>query len=318
MVTKKLSEVIVEGGDEKNFSLTHVLLIILILLNVAGLYLLTGNSFSLSGNTSIDPVGIKKAILDVEYDKAGGKERYELMQQANLMSMTNPKSPNYVSLEQVKTYIASFGSGSTGATQATTQQDISSQVLESSKIAAIVDDAAIEGNKDADILVVEYSDMECPFCIKQYHDTKLWEKLQAQYGDKVKFTFKNNRGVNHPGTEAKALGALCAQKVGGDKAYTSFYNTVMAGSSNESGVYAVSKLADAAKTAGVDVKKWQSCVDAKEMLAQFTAQTNQAQELGLGGTPGTLILNVKTGKYSTVEGAYPYASFTQKIDSLMK
>lgn len=315
MVTKKTQEVVVESGDEKNFSLTHILLVILVLLNVAGLYLLTGNSISLSGNTAIDPVGIKKAILEVEYDKAGGKERYELMQQANLLSLTNEKSPNYVSIEQLKTYIASFGTG--GAITPGTTDSGNQATLAADKISAIAADAVIEGNKDADILVVEYSDMECPYCVKQYHETKLWEKLQAQYGDKVKFAFKNNRGVNHPGTEAKAIGALCALKVGGDKAYSSFYNTVMAGSSNETGVYAVSALSDAAKVAGVDVKKWQSCVDNKDTLAQFTAQTDEAAGLGLGGTPGTLILNVKTGKYSTVEGAYPYASFTQKIDSLM-
>lgn len=317
MVTKKTQEMIIESGDEKNFSLTHILLILLILLNMAGLYLLTGNSISLSGNTTIDPVGIKKAILEVEYDKAGGKERYELMQQANLLSLTNQKSPNFVSLDQIKTYIASFGSGWSDGSTAEVTSDSTFPTLASDKISAITADAAIDGNKDADILVVEYSDMECPYCIKQYSDTKLWEKLQSQYGDKVKFAFKNNRGVNHPGTEAKAIGVLCAQKVGGDIAYNLFYNTVMKWSSTETGVYAVSALPDAAKAAGVDMKKWQACVDNKDTLAQFTAQTAEAESLGLSGTPGTLILNIKTGKYSTVSGALPFASFSQKIDALM-
>ncbi len=56
--------------------------------------------------------------------------------------------------------------------------------------------------------------MECPFCIRQYHVTELGKKLAAQYGKDVKFAFKNNRGVNHPGTEAKAIGLLCAGKIG--------------------------------------------------------------------------------------------------------
>ena len=64
--------------------------------------------------------------------------------------------------------------------------------------------------------------------------------------------------------------------------------------------------------------KWQSCLDSKELLPRFNAQTSEAQKYSLGGTPGTLILNVKTGKYATVEGAYPYATFTAKIDELMK
>jgi protein-disulfide isomerase len=61
------------------------------------------------------------------------------------------------------------------------------------EIATILSGASIEGNKNADIVAIEYSDMECPFCIRQYSDTKLQPSLAAQYGDKVAFVFKNNR-----------------------------------------------------------------------------------------------------------------------------
>lgn len=72
-------------------------------------------------------------------------------------------------------------------------------------------------------------------------------------------------------------------------------------STNDGGVLDVAKLGDVAKAAGVDVTKWQSCVDTKETLPRFSAQTAEAQKFGLGGTPGTLILNTKTGKYATIE-----------------
>ena len=160
--------------------------------------------------------------------------------------------------------------------------------------------------------------MECPFCMKQYHDTKLFPNLLTQYKDQVAVAFKNNRGVNHKGTEAKALGALCADTLGGANAYQKFYKGVMDKSTNEGGVLDVAKLGEVAKSAGIDVAKWQSCVDQKETLARFSTQTQEAQKYGLGGTPGTLILNVKTGKYKTVEGAYPYETFTAAIDELLK
>jgi protein-disulfide isomerase len=189
--------------------------------------------------------------------------------------------------------------------------------MDALQIEKIISGAALEGNAQADIVVIEYSDMECPFCIRQYSETKLRESLVTQYGDKVVFAFKNNRGVNHSGTEAKAVGTLCAKKVGGNGAYAKFYHTIMDGTT-QSAVFPVANLAQAAKTAGVDVAKWQSCFDKKETAAEFAAETQEANSLGLGGTPGTLILNVKTGKYTTVEGAYPIANFVQKIDSLMK
>ncbi len=89
-------------------------------------------------------------------------------------------------------------------------------------------------------------------------------------------------------------------------------------STDNNNIFPVSGLADLSKNIGVDVTKWQTCLDTKETLARFTEQTNEAQKYGLGGTPGTLLLNVKTGKYATIEGAYPYATFTAKIDELMK
>jgi protein-disulfide isomerase len=68
-----------------------------------------------------------------------------------------------------------------------------SQTLSPDRIEKLLSDAVIEGGKNADIIVVEYSDMECPFCVRQYHETKLEPKLLAQYGEKVQFAFKNNR-----------------------------------------------------------------------------------------------------------------------------
>ncbi len=183
------------------------------------------------------------------------------------------------------------------------------------EVATILSGASIDGNKSADIIAIEYSDMECPFCIKQYSDTKIQESLRAQYGDKVAFAFKNNRGVNHPGTEAKALGALCAKKVGGDKAYAGFYHAIMDGT-KQGAVYPVSGLPGIASKLSLDMTKWQSCVDSKATLAGLEAETAEAQKYGMGGTPGTLLLNVKTGKYTTVEGAYPFSSFTEKISSI--
>lgn len=183
------------------------------------------------------------------------------------------------------------------------------------EIKKIISGAVLEGNKSAEIVAVEYSDMECPFCIKQYHDTKIQASLAAQYGDKVAFAFKNNRGVNHPGTEAKALGALCAKQVGGETAYTKFYHAIMDGTVQGS-VYPVAKLGDIAKNIKIDQSKWQTCVDGKSTLPQFEAESAEAQKLGLSGTPGTLLINIKTGKYATVEGAYPFTSFTEKIASI--
>lgn len=98
----------------------------------------------------------------------------------------------------MKKYISSFESGT--VQNPTTPPDVSSSLdvdalvaTSGSIVATIVDDTVVEGNTGATITVVEYSDMECPFCMRQFHQTRLKEKLFAQYGDTINFVFKNHR-----------------------------------------------------------------------------------------------------------------------------
>ncbi len=291
-----------------NFSkscITNILLCILIVLNIWGLYLLMGNTLSFPGSISIDPVGIKKALLEMEYQKVGGKANYDIVNQATLIQIKDQ-------LPQMQQYVKTQG---WKVADTEVDQPTVTTSLTSDEVAAILSGAAIEGNKSADIIAIEYSDMECPFCIKQYSETKLQSSLASQYGDKVAFAFKNNRGVNHPGTEPKAIGALCAKQIGGDRAYVAFYQAIMDGTT-QSSVYPVAKLGDIAKNIKINQTKWQSCFDSKSTLGQLDAEGAEAKKYGMSGTPGTLLLNVKTGKYTTVEWAYPFSEFVQKITSI--
>jgi hypothetical protein len=53
----------------------------------------------------------------------------------------------------------------------------------------------------------------------------------------------------------------------------------------QSVMYPVANLSEAAKISGVDMPQWQSCYDNKDTLNGFVAETQEANELGLGGTP---------------------------------
>lgn len=295
-------------------TLIFVLGCISIVLNVVCIYLLVGTSIWLNGLSGLsDPLGVKRALLEHEYAKVGGRANYELLSQAQVIQFKTQ-------LPQLKEFIKSQG----GLSDTSSDQTVSNtlgpiEVIPAATIkATLKDGSVIEGNPDAKISVIEYSDMECPFCIKQYHDTNLKPKLLAQYGNDVNFIFKNNRWVNHPGTEAKAIGALCAEKVGGATAYVQFYMGVMNLSTSGRSVFPVSRLPELAEKIGLDKQKWQSCFDGQETMTQFDKETAEAKGYNLSWTPGTLIKNNKTGKTETVEGAYPYESFTQKIDGLLK
>ena len=303
---------------EKNSSLEQVLVVLVsisLVFNAVSLYFLTGYWFGEKLQWSeANGVGIKRAVMDavleLEYAKVGGKENFELMQKAQKFSFQDQ-------LPQVKQYITSREKG--GSAPTTTTETTSNEVktLSQEEIALLKKDAVIEGDKNAEVTLIEYSDMECPFCIRQHNEEKAIENVRAKYGNKVNSTFKHNRWVNHPGTEKKAVAVLCAKTAGNDSAYVKLYKSIYSGSTLRS-VVDVAQLPELAKTAGVDTKKWQECYDNKATLPIFDMQTQEANKFNLGGTPGTLVINNKTGKYTTIEGAYPTSQFESAIESVLK
>lgn len=68
----------------------------------------------------------------------------------------------------------------------------------------------IQGNKNALIELVEYGDYQCPYCGEAYYEIK---KVQKEFGDKLKFVFRNFPLTN---IHKYALNAAIASEVAGN------------------------------------------------------------------------------------------------------
>lgn len=193
-------EITPSAPTQPNMTLTNILLSAILVLNIFGIYFLAGYSIAIP-DSPFEMLGIRNALRYHEYEKVGGKENYDLQTTVQKLSLTDSQYPG--NIENMKKYIASFDGDQTGTTETSVTQvpqefNIDSLISLSGSIrATLVDDAVVEGNSGATITVTEYTDMECPFCMRQFHQTKLKEKLLAQYGDTVNFVFKNHRGVEH-------------------------------------------------------------------------------------------------------------------------
>lgn len=122
--------------------------------------------------------------MGIEYEKVGGKKNYDLLQEANIIQLEQQ-------LPQIEEYIQASNGTNTGSATETTDQNKGTFTQE--EVANLLKDAYVEGNVDADIVFIEYSDMECPFCIRQEVETKPYDAIQAQFPDLVSHVFKNNR-----------------------------------------------------------------------------------------------------------------------------
>ena len=82
----------------------------------------------------------------------------------------------------------------------------------------------VRGDTDAKIAVIEYSDYECPFC-KSVHPT--YQKLMENNDGKIMWVYRHFPLSFHPEAMPLAVGAECANELGGTDAFWEFSDKVM-------------------------------------------------------------------------------------------
>ncbi len=254
------------------------------------------------------PQEVNKKILEVEYSKVWWEENYKII--------------NKMQLEQVETFVKQYKQQQWNWAQDNTQWSTNNadavKTLSKDELAAIKNWAYIEWNKDAKITIVEYSDLECPFCIRQFKEWNI-DKIKEKYGDKVNNIFKNFRWVPHENAEIEASANLCAWELGWADAYVFYYKQIFSRSNWWNGTwFSKDNLVPLAKEAWLDTEKFQQCLDSKRHIAKFDADTAEWKKLWVQWTPGNVIINNETGKYILIAWAYPVSEFERVIEELLK
>jgi protein-disulfide isomerase len=162
-----------------------------------------------------------------------------------------------------------------------------------------------KGNKNAKVTIVEYSDFQCPFC-KRGYDT-IETQVLKEYGDKVKFYYKNLPLSFHPWAEPSAIAVECALEQD-EKAYWKLYSYYFENQKELNAQNLKERTLEALKDTGIDIAKFTDCYDNKKTLDKVKAQAAEAQSLGIQGTPGFII----NGR--ALKGAYPFEQFKAIID----
>jgi protein-disulfide isomerase len=169
-----------------------------------------------------------------------------------------------------------------------------------------LDNQPERGAKDAKVTIVEYSDFQCPFCARVY--ATLENEVLKDYGDKVRFVFKNFPLTSiHPWAEDGAVAAGCAFQQGNDKFWT-MYNGLFSKQSEITRDNLREKASGIAKDGGLDVEKFQDCLDGRKSLDAVKADESEGTALGVNSTP-TFFINGRR-----LSGAQSGQDFKQMID----
>lgn len=173
----------------------------------------------------------------------------------------------------------------------------------------------IIGNPDAPLKIVEYADLECPYC-KVFHETM--QQVMDYYGPsgKVAWVFRNfPLGQIHSKAPTEAAAAECAFDQGGNDAFFRYIKRLFEITPSQNGLD-LAKLPQIASEVGLDANKLSQCLSANTNQAKVQAQYNEAIAAGLQGTPAVVFMTSE-GAVLSLNGAQPYASMRAAIDEIL-
>jgi protein-disulfide isomerase len=173
---------------------------------------------------------------------------------------------------------------------------------EPSKVQVSIDDDAILGNKDAEVTMVEFSDYECPYCGRHFSQT--YPQIKKEYVDtgKVRIVFRDFPLSFHPNAQKAAEAAECAGEQG---KYYEMHDKLF---TNQKALD-VNSLKAYAQQIGLNIGKFNSCLDSGQMAGEIRKDMTDGQSYGVQGTPGFFV----NGAF--ISGAQPYEVFKQAIDA---
>lgn len=250
--------------------------------------------------------GVQRAIEEVEAMKVGGSENYAIVQK--IYSSDAFKAQQKSSLEAAQQQMEGSAAAPTEPTADTAPAEPAKNTITKEQLEAIKKMGYWDGAKDGKIILLEYSDLQCPFC-KRHHDNGTIKSLLEKYSGKISHSFRNFPLSFHQFAAPGANAVFCAADQNADNFYP-FINAVFAKS-----LGAEQTLFDVAKELKLDEAKFKDCMDKKTFAATVTAEMNEGQSLfGVTGTPGNIMINTETLEWVSVAGAYPASEFEKTLD----
>ena len=166
----------------------------------------------------------------------------------------------------------------------------------------VKDNDYVLGNKNAKVILVLFTDLQCPYCARHHKTIKA---LAEKYGNKIGIVFRHFPLSFHEFARTAANAAECAGEQG---KFFEFVNKAFDNQANYSNDF-WQKLA---KDLGINVSKFNKCLTDKKYDNKIDADMEEGSQAGVDGTPATFI----NGKL--ISGAQPVEVFENEIDKLLK
>lgn len=167
----------------------------------------------------------------------------------------------------------------------------------------------VRGNPEAPVLIVEFSDFQCPYC--QRAAATVDELLEKR--DDVRLVYLHFPLPNHPWARPAAIASACAANQD-DDAFWTLHDAYFENQRQLSPTNVIARSRDFLAGQTLDMEVWKTCAEDEtsaahqEAAAFVDAATELGRQLGVTGTPGFFV----NGHY--LNGAKPLEDFEAVVE----
>lgn len=178
-------------------------------------------------------------------------------------------------------------------------------------IEPVTSDDHILGNPNAEVVVITFSDIDCPFCAS--FDVTMRQIMETYGKDgRVAWVYRHfPLDQLHPDARVKAESTECVAALAGNDAFWNYTNALFV-TTNET----VAGLGDIAASVGVDKSAFEACVAAGTYKKNVADDVTDATTAGGRGTPYSVII-ASDGTKMSLNGALPYAQVEQTLKTFL-
>jgi protein-disulfide isomerase len=171
-------------------------------------------------------------------------------------------------------------------------------LLSAPRVEVAYDPARLRGNPKAPVMIVEFSDYQCPYCHQVEPTVK---EVLTKYGDKVSFSYRDfPLTAIHFQAMIAAEASRCAEEQG---KFWEYHDQLFAASKLEK-----DSLIEYARSLKLDDKQFESCLTSEKYKADIDKDAQEGRKAGVTGTPGFFINGV------ALSGAQGQDAFVRVID----
>jgi predicted DsbA family dithiol-disulfide isomerase len=171
-------------------------------------------------------------------------------------------------------------------------------LLEPYRVPVELAGAPVRGNPKAPVTILEFSDFQCPFCVRARPTVK---RVREVYGDSVRFAFRHFPLDFHPLAQKAGEAAACA---GEQDRFWQMHDRLW----EQTPKLEVPELKAHAQALGLDTAAFASCLDSGRHAGLVERDMQAGQAYGVSGTPAFFV----NGR--PLIGAQPFEAFQQVID----